>query len=271
MTVSDEDVLLLRPRFALDPQRVEHALSAVSGSFRHPLRNDRWVLPSSAVLADAIRDLMKRDQPTFTTQIRQGDSEIEVIPGQTWLDAGRARGFVATLLAMGPFELEVAGHALGEVRSVAEIYGDSPWEDPDLSLDPTESPPRTGNLVTFYRDSGSKIRESLSIHDSGVVSYEVDDSEKTYRRIAPIQQESLSELIAALPFLEEDGAGPDGQYVDPVYIRFETPTGDGRDAKLDAAKPSAEAAKFVRLVDGWVQLMRRDRSSVPPGLLELAK
>lgn len=274
MTVSDEDVLLLRPKFALDPQRVEQALEAVPGSFRHPARNDRWVLPSSAVMADVIRDRMRRDEATFTTQVRQVNRAIEVIPGETWLDAGRARKFVETLLAMGPFELEVGGQFVGEVRSVTDVYGDTRWEDPDFSLDPTESPPRKGNLVTFYRD-GSKVREFLAIHDSGIVSYEqrepVEDVEKTYRRIAPAQQAPLSELIAALPFLEEDGAGPAGEYIDPVYIRFETPTGEGRDAKLDAANPSPEAAPFVKVADSWVKALRSDRAAVPPGLIEIGK
>src|SRR5512139_95131 len=107
MTVTDEDVLLLRPRFALDPQVVERALRAVPGSFRHPIRSDRWVLPISAAMSESIRKDMARDRPTFTTQVRQLQHAIEVIPGQTGLDAGRARKFVETLLAMGPFELEV--------------------------------------------------------------------------------------------------------------------------------------------------------------------
>jgi hypothetical protein len=223
-------------------------------------------------MAAGIRDLMRRDEPAFTTQVRRGQRGIEVIPGESTLAAGRARKFIETLLAMGPFELEIAGNVIGEVRTAHDIYGDLPWEDPDLSEDPTESPPRTGALVTFYRDAGSDVAESLAFHDSGIVSYvqrrPIMDVAKTYRMLSPTRRAQLWDLIAKLPLLEEDGAGPNGEYLDPVYISLETPKGDDDSyVKLDAAKPSAEAAAFVKLVDGWAKAMRSDRNAIPPGMV----
>jgi hypothetical protein len=272
--ISSDHILVLRPTFELDPRRIGHALEAMPGLFRHPTEYEWWVLPIRASMAEAImRSIIERPhEATSATRVQRyvPGGAIVVIPGQTTADEARARKFVEMLLEMGPFELEVGGRLRGSATGPLDIYGCAPWQDPDISMDPTESPPRTGTLVTFYRDSGSRVREYLAIHDSGIVSYEqrcpIEDAEKTYRRIAPSHQALVRQLIAALPFLEEYGAGHDNTYLDLVFTSFERPSGDGRDAKLDATRPSPEATPFVRLVDEWVQALRRDRSAVIPGL-----
>lgn len=276
MRASADDVLLLRPAHALDAAAVREILESTPGAFRHPANDREWVLPAVASLAIDLRaELEKNPQASYgTTRVRDGSPfTIEVIPSETIGGAGRARKFVTALLALGPFELEVRGERLGIVETPAEIYGEADWIDPDQTDDPTESPPRTGKLITFYRDQPDGPREYLAVHDSGVLSYEQrrpsDDAQKTYRVLDHEARAALFALVATLPFEWEPGGG-DGSYVDPAYISLEVPTGYLHDVQVDAGRPSERIRAFVELVDGWVRAFRANRAAAIAGMSERA-
>lgn len=266
----DDEVLLLWPvSEGVNGATIEQHLATTPGAFRDPHEPTTWILAMHPQYVDELRQARLEDARSYPSDPRVvvSPDHVVVYPGTT----GHGRKFVHWLLSQGPCELTVRGQVIGRVTSPLDIYAEKDWDDPDAYLDPTETPPRTGTVVEFTRhhQMGGPLSEEVIVHDSGVMSYEqrhpVADPVKTYRRLAPELLGRWLTLIKRLSF-KSDAPGPDGEYIDPVLVSFETPT-DCQTPKIDAARPTEPFREFVSLVNGWTTAMREDRAAMPPGLL----
>lgn len=267
----DDEVLLLRPlNGGVNGAAIEQHLAETPGAFRDPHEPSTWILAMHPQDVEKLRQARIEDPRSFSFDPRVVVSPdvVVVYPGTT----GHGRRFVHWLLSQGPCELTVRGQVIGRVISPSDIYSEDEWDDPDAYLDPTETPPRTGTVVTVLRHHqvGGEVSEDILVHDAGVMSYEqrypVGDPVKTYRRLAPELLPRWLELVKGLP-LDADAPGPDDEYIDPVFVSIETPIDSQGVPKLDAARPTEPYREFLSLVNGWAAALRRDRAAMPPGLL----
>lgn len=270
MATYEDEVLLLRPDgWSVDVAAIEAHVAATPGAFRDPLDAATWILSAHPELVERLR----RERVAHPTRYPElGLARVTISPDYLVVypdsTTGRARQLVTWLLSRGTWELTVRGHVVGRVTAPLEIYGDEPWEDPDAGADPTESPPRTGSLLTFERDRAGTY-EQLAVHDSGVLSYERMVSgggrEKLYRQLVPEMRARWNTLVSQLP-LDADVPGPDGSFVDPVLLRVETPSDLVAMPKIDAARPTEPYREIVALANGWTAALRADQTAVPSGL-----
>jgi len=263
----DDDVLLLRPvNQGVNGATIEQHLAETPGAFRDPQEPTTWILAMHPEYIEKLRRARIEDPRSypFDPRVVVSPDHVVVYPGTT----GHGRKFVHWLLSQGPCDLTVRGQVIGRVALPSDIYEEEEWDDPDADLDPTERPPRTGTTLTIQHDREG-LSEDLTVHDSGVLSYEqrepIDDPVKTYRRMAPELLAQWLELVKCLP-LDADEPGPDGTYVDPVLVSLETPT-NSRTPRIDAAHPAEPYRELMLLVNGWVTALREDRAAMPPGLL----
>lgn len=264
----DDEVLLLRPvDDSVNGAAIEQHLTETPGAFRDPHDLSTWILAGHPEFIAELRQKRIENASRYLPDPRVivSPDAVVVVPGVS----GRGRKFVHWLLARGPCDLTVRGEAVGRVTSPSDIYTEEEWDDPDAHLDPTETPPRTGTLISIERDSVD-LSEDLAVHDSGIMSYEqrrpIEDPEKTYRRMAPEILSRWSALIEGLP-PSGDAPGPDGDYVDPVIVKLYIPTDLVSAMKIDAARPTEPCREFISLVTGWIVSLREDRAAIPPGLL----
>lgn len=274
----DTDVLLLRPATGdVDVNAVEHRLAVTPGAFRDPVHPATWILPLHPREIDDLRSARidrPHEWPLEVARVTLSSSCVEIIPDYS---TGRARQFVTWLLSHGTWILEVGGESIGPVCEPSDIYADATWQDPDVSADPTENPPRTGFAVVLnrYREvSGGSLSEELVVHSSGIMSYlqlhPVEDGAKTYRCLTPELLQSWLQLLRPLLAGEVDPSEPpDDRYEDPVFFTVEAPTKNLSHgvAKLDAANPPSHYRELISLTNGWATAMRADRAAIPPGLL----
>lgn len=271
MATFDDEILLLRPvEGSVDTAAVEARLTATPGAFRDPIERATWILARHPQDVDALRRA-RLEQPGHyppDPRIAVSPEDVVVVPGT----ATRERAFVTWLLSQAPWELSVRGELVGRVSSPADIYASEDWQDPALAADPTGTPPLTGAVLTIERE-GDVLSEQIAVHDAGVMSYEqlrpVADPAKTYRRLSPELLARWHDLVARLP-LDADAPGPDGAYVDPVFVRLDEPTDLVAMPKIDAARPPDAYRELLALVDGWAAALRADRAAMPAGLIALS-
>lgn len=265
----DDEVLLLRPmNLRVNDATIEQHLEETPGAFRDPHEPSTWILAMHPQYVEKLRQARIEDPRSFSFDPRVvvSPGHVVVYPGTT----GHGRKFVHWLLSQGPCELIVRGQVVGPVTLPSDIYADEEWDDPDL--DPTESPPRTGTNVVIerFRLVGGDVSENVIVHDAGVMSYEqiypVNDLAKTYRRLSPALLTRWLILTKPLP-ITGDAPGPDGEYVDPVFLRIETPIEVLGMPKIDAARPKEHYRELLSLVNEWTTALRQDRAAMPPGLL----
>src|SRR5690349_8874864 len=148
-----------------------------------------WILVVPAADRDRIQARREKDPTYYSSNARVfllPDGAVEVVPGGTTLDWGRAQKFVTWLLTLGPWQVTVGGKDVGRAAAPSDIYAQA-WPDPDEPATPTESPPKTGHLATLTRE-GDDPRRMVSVHDSGFMSYtrQQGDNEQTWRgRLMP--------------------------------------------------------------------------------------
>lgn len=268
MATFDNEVLLLRPvDGGVSAAAIEAHLAATPGAFRDPCEPSTWIVAAHPQLVEEVRRA-RLEHPTRyppDPRIVVSPEDIVVVPSS---DA-RERAFVTWLLAQGAWELSVRGDVIGRVTSPSDIYASDDWQDPELSADPTGTPPRTGTVITIERERDG-LSEQVAVHDSGVMSYEqlrpIEDPAKTYRRISTELLPRWRELVARLP-LDADEPGPDGAYVDPVLVRLDTPVDLVAMPKIDAARPAEPYRELLALVNTWAAALRADRTSMPTGLI----
>lgn len=167
-------------------------------------------------------------------------------------------------------ELNVGGVDVGLAKTRSDIYQEN-WWDPDYSEDPTETPPKLGELVMLRREERGR-GEYVAVHSDGTMSYERrenDDTSKIYRNLTLELQHTFEELVKALP-RDRDQPGPDGNFKDPAYLSIETPT-DRTDIMIDAVRVTPEFRAIAALMDGWRSILLRDSDAVPKGLEALGQ
>src|SRR5512140_2098914 len=161
----DDEVLLLWPvSKVVNGATIEQHLAATPGAFRDPHEPATWILAMHPQYVDELRRARLEDARSYPSDPRVvvSPDHVVVYPGTT----GHGRKFVHWLLSQGPCDLTVRGQAMGRVASPSDIYAENDWDDPDLYLDPTETPPRTGTVVVierFHEVSGS-VTEEVVVH-----------------------------------------------------------------------------------------------------------
>lgn len=264
----DDEVLLLHPvNGSADAATIEQHLAGTPGAFRDPHDPSTWILAGHPQFVDELRRKRVENPTRYLPDPRVivTPEYVTVVPGVS----GRGRKFVHWLLSQGPCDLTVRGQAIGRVTSPSDIYAEEEWDDPDAWFDPTETPPRTGSVITVMRHH-PRLREHVAVHDSGVVSYAQwlpdETPEKTFLRMSPELLSRWLELVKRLP-LEADAPGPDDSYIDPVLVELDIPTDIIAVTKMDAARPTEPCQEFFSLVNEWAAALRNDRAAMPPGLL----
>lgn len=265
MYASDGETLILRPEgFMLDVATAQAFLESIPGTFR---RSEQlaWVLVVPASDLPRVRDAppitaTRPGQPNFVL-VWLGPGEVTVHPGMTPATFGRAQRVITWLLGLGPWRVTGLDRELGVIRSPSELFRNQ-HSDPDVPEDPTESPPRIGELTTLRRylgdpDTKDYFHEFVRVHDSGAFSYEEwtdQDKRRWEARLAADLVARWSSLVAKLDF--QQGTSDYGiAYEDRVALIVERP-GVSRKKTLDAAHPPESFAELVHLMNGWGEALR---------------
>jgi hypothetical protein len=269
MHASDGEILVLRPDgFTLDVAAAQRFLEALPGSYRHA-ETAPWTLVAPAsdlprLRAEPLAPATRPGQPSFAL-VWLAPGEVKVHPGPTPYTWGRAQRVIGWLLELGPWRVTGQDRELGVVRSPSELFGNL-HTDPDVPDDPTQSPPRSGELTTLRRYMGDVetkdyYHELVRVHDSGAFSYEERTDEDRRRwegRLTADLAARWSSLVARLE-LATDPAGLGVAFYDRVALIVERP-GVLRERELDAAHPPESLAELVRLMDGWAEALRAGKT-----------
>lgn len=269
----DDEILLLRPLSGpLDVGYIERELDSIPGALRDPHEKNMWILVVPAFERELVRKRREKDPSYHSANARvslfPNQGVIEVMPGLTTLDWGRAQKFVQWLLSHGPWQLTVRGKVVGRAAILSDVYAQA-WPDPDVAVTQTESPPRTGQLLTLHRNHND-LSEEVAVHDSGFMSYtrSHNGNEQVWRG------RLTAELLARWPVLvkglsmRSNDENPGYEYADPVFLTIEVPT-DLDTAKLDLAHLRPEDRELVMLLNGWAKEFSRDANATPAGLVDL--
>jgi hypothetical protein len=187
---------------------------------------------------------------------------------------GRAQRVIAWLLELGPWRVSGQDRELGVIRSLSELFRNH-HSDPDAPEDPTESPPRMGELTTLRRylgdpDTKDYFHEFVRVHDSGAFSYEERteyDKRRWEGRLGPDLAARWSSLVAKLDFAQAT-SDYGIAYEDRVGLIVERP-GVFHEKVLDAVHPPETFAELVRLMNGWGEALRA--GTVPAELINVRR
>ena len=201
-------------------------------------------------------------------------NEVTVHPGMAPGTFGRAQRVITWLLGLGPWRITGLNRELGVIRSPSELFR-SQHADPDVPEDPTESPPRIGELTTFRRylgdpDTKDYFHEFVRVHDSGAFSYEEStdqDKRRWEARLAAYLAARWSSLVAKLDF-QHVTSDYGIAYEDRVALIVERP-GVFHEKALDAAHPPESFAELVRLMNGWGEALRTGK--IPAELTDVRR
>jgi len=279
MLASEGEILTLRPvGFTPDRVAIESFLQSLPGRHHRP-NTVSWSFVAPAADLPRFLAILAGTPPGV---FRPGDpqwAEVEILDDRIWVHPGlipetwaRAQNVIIWLLGLGPWRVtgDVPGQdrELGIVRTPSELF-DHLYHDPDIPrLDPknpTESPPRVGELTTFRRylgdpDTNDYFHEFLRVHDSGAFSFEESTAEDTWRwegRLTPDLAARWSSLVGQLDF-SQSSPGYEDEFEDRVAVIVQRP-GEEREKTLDTAHPPESFAALVRLMDGWAQALHADR------------
>jgi len=265
MYASDGEILTLRPEgFILDVGAAQAFLESLPGMYRHS-DHAPWTLVAPAsdlprLRAEPIPPRTRPGQPNFVL-VWLAPGEVKVHPGFTPSTFGRAQRVITWLLELGPWRVSGEDRELGVIRSPSELFR-TQHSDPDVPEDPTESPPRMGELTTLRRylgdpDTKDYYHEFVRVHDSGAFSYEErteDDKRRWEGRLGADLAARWSSLVATLDF--QQGTSDHGiVYEDRVALIVERP-GVFHEKVLDANHPPETFAELVHLMNGWGESLR---------------
>lgn len=276
MYASDGEPLILRPEgFTLDVAAAQAFLESLPGTYRHSAQSP-WALVAPAsdlprLRAEPVPTSTRPGQPSFALVWLALD-EVKVHPGLTPATFGRAQRVIAWLLGLGPWRVSGQDRELGVIRSPSELFRNL-HSDPDVPEDPTESPPRAGELTTLRRylgdpDTKDYYHELVRVHDSGAFSYEErteEDKRRWEGRLAPELAARWSSLVARLDF-QQSHSDYGVAYEDRVALMVERP-GVFNEKVLDAAHPPETFAELVHLMNGWGESLRAGK--VPAELVDV--
>lgn len=269
----DKDILLLQPiEDHLNTAHIVYMLDIIPGAFRDMHEKNMWILVVPAAERDQTLARREKDPTYYSSNTRISllpDATVEVVPGGTTLDWGRAQKFVTWLLTLEPWQITVGGKVLGHITAPSDIYTQA-WPDPNESANPTESPPKMGHLLTLTREVEGE-RRKISVHDSGFISYMSTQGDLELTRVGRLTSELRArwpELINGLP-MDSDHSGPNGEYTDPIYLMMETPT-DLAEVKLDAAHLDPALREIVTILDDWLETLTIDEHATPSGLVDIS-
>jgi hypothetical protein len=276
MFAFDGETLTLRPEgFALDIPAIEAHLAAIPGSFRRAA-DGPWTLVVPASDAPRIQAWKQGDpipRDAHYALVSVAPDRIEIYPGWDPIAWGRAQRFLDWLFQLGPWRVSSETREIGLVRSLDQLYAER-WLDADLPEDPTESPPRAGELTTFRRYlgdvDGEYLHDLVRAHSSGAFSYEEASNLGSRRwegRLEPGLAARWTELVARLDF-GQSSPGLEELYIDRTAIRVERP-GSLREKVLDAEHPPASFAEIVRLMSAWAAALQT--GARPEGLIHVRR